>query len=144
MPGSILLVLSLMITSVCKEYYQFMLGQSVLFGIGAALIFTPVISIPSQWFPHRRALATSVAICGSGFGGTLWPIMLQRLIAQVGFGWALRIAGFIALALLAVACALIRPRYAPRKPTPFLATFAAFKDPNWGLMSFGAAISTMG
>lgn len=143
-PGSILLVLSLMITSVCQKYYQFMLGQSMLFGVGAALIFTPVISIPSQWFPHRRALATSVAICGSGLGGTLWPIMLQRMIAQIGFGWAMRTAGFISLALLAAACALIRPRYPPRKAAPFLSTFSCFKDTKWCLMSFGAAISTMG
>lgn len=143
-PGSILLVLSLMITSVCEKYYQFMLGQSVLFGAGAALIFSPVMAIPSQWFPNRRAMATSIAICGSGLGGTLWPIMLQRMIAQIGFGWAMRTAGFISLALLGVACALIRPRYPPRKPTPFKSTLTCFKDPNWLLMSFGSVFSTMG
>ncbi|TXT05140.1 uncharacterized protein COLE_06460 [Cutaneotrichosporon oleaginosum] len=143
-PGSILLVASLFITSVCTKYYQFMLGQAVLFGVGAALIFTPVISLPNQHFPRRRAMAGALAISGSGLGGVCWPIILQRLIAQVGFGWALRISGFISAALLAVACALIRPRFPPRKATPFLDTLKCFKDPQWLLLAFGVSLSTAG
>lgn len=143
-PGSVLLVASLFITSVCTQYYHFMLGQSVLFGIGAALIFTPVVALPAQHFPRRRAMAVALAISGSGLGGACWPIILQRLIAQVGFGWALRISGFISAALLALACAFIRPRFAPRKATPFRDTLGCLKDPIWLLLSFGASLSTAG
>jgi MFS family permease len=143
-PGSILLTASLFITSVCTKYYHFMLGQSMLFGVGAALIFTPVIALPNQHFPRRRAMAGAIAISGSGLGGVCWPIILQRLIAQVGFGWALRISGFISAALLALACALVRPRFPPRKATPFLDTLKCFKDPNWLLLSFATSLSTSG
>ncbi|BEJ10620.1 hypothetical protein CspHIS471_0100420 [Cutaneotrichosporon sp. HIS471] len=143
-PGSILLVASLMITSVCTKYYHFMLGQAVLFGIGAALIFTPVISLPNQHFPRRRAMAGALAISGSGLGGLCWPIILQRLISQVGFGWALRISGLISAILLALACALIRPRFPPRKATPFLQTLTCFKDPKWLLLSFGNSLASAG
>lgn len=61
-----------------------MLAQGILFGIGSALIFTPVMSVPSQWFARRRGLATSIAVTGSGLGGTLWPIAIRRMIEQVG------------------------------------------------------------
>ncbi|BEI85676.1 hypothetical protein CcaverHIS002_0510770 [Cutaneotrichosporon cavernicola] len=143
-PGSILLVASLMITSVCTKYYHFMLGQAVLFGIGAALIFTPVIALPNQHFPRRRAMAGALAISGSGLGGLCWPIILQRLISQVGFGWALRISGLISAILLALACALIRPRFPSRQATPFLQTLTCFKDPNWLLLSFGTSLASAG
>ncbi|KAL1412206.1 hypothetical protein Q8F55_003217 [Vanrija albida] len=118
LPGSVCLCLSLFMISLCKEYYQFMLAQGILFGIGSSMIFTTVISTPQQWFDKRRALAGSVAICGSGFGGVVWPIALQRLFKQIGFGWTLRAVGFIAIALLAVSNALVRTRLPRRKPTP--------------------------
>ena len=95
-PGSVIFIVSLMLisrkwhncsgklTPVCKEYYQFMLAQGVLFGLGSALIFQPTISTPSQWFAKKRAMATAIVVCGSGIGGTLWPIALQRMFNQIG------------------------------------------------------------
>lgn len=73
-----------MLIPVCKEYYQFMLAQGILYGIGSALMFTPIMTVPSQWFARRRALATAVAVTGSGLGGTLWPIAIRRMIDQIG------------------------------------------------------------
>ncbi|GMK59769.1 hypothetical protein CspeluHIS016_0803750 [Cutaneotrichosporon spelunceum] len=142
-PGSVLLVSSLLLTSFCKAYYHFMLAQAVLFGLGAALIFTPVISLPSQHFPRRRAMAGALAISGSGLGGVCWPIILSRLF-DLGFGWAMRIAALIAAVLLALACALIRPRFPPRAPTPFRATLLCFKDPTWLLLALGASLASAG
>jgi MFS family permease len=84
LPGSFLLVLSLMLTSISTKYWQIILAQGVLFGLGSALIFSPAFSLPSQWFHKRRALATSVAVTGSGLGGTLWPIVFSRLFQQIG------------------------------------------------------------
>lgn len=42
--GTILHVLGLMMSSISKEYYQFMLSQSVCSGIGSSLIFTPAMT----------------------------------------------------------------------------------------------------
>jgi MFS family permease len=42
--GSVAHVFGLMMTSLCKEYYQFFLSQSVVSGIGASFIFTPALS----------------------------------------------------------------------------------------------------
>lgn len=42
--GSVAHVFGLMMTSLCKDYYQFFLSQSVVSGIGASFIFTPALS----------------------------------------------------------------------------------------------------
>lgn len=128
----------------CTKYYHFMLAHGCLFGFASALIFTPVMSVPSQWFPRRRALATAITMSGSGLGGTLWPIVLQRLFEVVGFGWAMRIVGFMVLGLLGLTCALVRSRYPRRKPKPLLNGVWALRDPSYALVAFGAAVSTLG
>lgn len=72
------------LTPVCKEYYQFMLCQGILFGVASALIFNTIVAVPSHWFARRRALAIGIMFTGSGMGGTLWPIAIRRMIEQIG------------------------------------------------------------
>lgn len=45
--GSFMHVFGLMMASLCKEYYQFALSQSVCSGIGASLIMTPCMTAVS-------------------------------------------------------------------------------------------------
>lgn len=66
------------------QYYQLMLSQGVLFGIGSALIFHPTIAVPGQWFSRRRALAMAIVGASSGLGGTIWPIAFNELIKKIG------------------------------------------------------------
>jgi hypothetical protein len=42
-------------------------------------------------------------------GGVVLPIMLNILIGKVGFAWAVRAFGFLSLAMLAVANAIMTP-----------------------------------
>lgn len=37
-PGSVVYVVALMLTSVCKKYYQLILAQGILFGCANALL----------------------------------------------------------------------------------------------------------
>ena len=46
--GSLLHVFGLMMASLSHEYYQLMLSQSLVSGIGCSLIFTPGLSAVSQ------------------------------------------------------------------------------------------------
>ncbi|KAL1412194.1 hypothetical protein Q8F55_003204 [Vanrija albida] len=140
-PGSVLFVLSLMMTS---QYYQFMLAQGLLFGLGSAMVFHPVVAVPSQWFLRRRALATSIVVAGSGLGGTLWPIALKRLIDEIGFAWALRTAGFIALALLSLGAACIRTRLPRRKAQPYTGLLRPLKEAHFALLALGISLASWG
>lgn len=104
-------VLSPMMISLCKRFWQFMLAQGILFGISMTLTYTPVLGVIGQYFKCRRAAAMGIVVAGSSLGGVIWPIMLQRLIynPNVGFAWALRIVGFMMLPLLGLTCLLVRP-----------------------------------
>lgn len=50
----------------------------------------------------RRAFAIGIVASGSSLGGVIFPIMLNRLIPKVGFGWAMRTCAFLILGLLVV------------------------------------------
>ncbi|CZT21690.1 related to monocarboxylate transporter 2 [Ramularia collo-cygni] len=97
--GGILHVFGLMMASLSSEYYQFMLSQSICSGIGTSLIFTPAMTAPMTYFKKRRALAGGLTVAGSSLGGVIFPLMVNNLLPQVGFGWTMRICAFLILAL---------------------------------------------
>ena len=69
----------------------------------------------AHWFMKRRGLATGIAFIEGGFGGGLFPLMIQSLLPQVGWGWSIRILGFVLLMLCAISAAFCRSRVPPRK-----------------------------
>ncbi|KZT64140.1 MFS general substrate transporter [Daedalea quercina L-15889] len=110
--GSFLVVFSLMMLSLVQpnKPYQIFLSQGICFGFGLACIFNPTMSVAGHWFKRRRAYAIGVIASGSSIGGVFIPIMLQRLIASVGFPWAVRAVAFLCLGCLTIACLTIRTR----------------------------------
>ncbi|OTB03782.1 hypothetical protein M426DRAFT_321497 [Hypoxylon sp. CI-4A] len=116
--GSVLHVFGMMMVSLSKEYYQFFLAQSVVSGIGTSFLFYPTIAAAGTWFKRHRALAFGIMVSGSSVGGVILPIMVQRLIVEVGFGWAMRITAFLLLALLIFGNIAVKSRLAPVR-TPF-------------------------
>ncbi|KAE8162274.1 major facilitator superfamily domain-containing protein [Aspergillus tamarii] len=114
-PGCIGLVGSLMVFSVAKEYYQFMLGFSVLGGISSSMVFTPSVACIAHWFHRRRALATGIAATAGGFGGIIFPIMIWNLSEIVGFPWAIRITGFICSFFCILCILFLKTRLPPKK-----------------------------
>ncbi|KAI0364210.1 monocarboxylate permease [Pilatotrama ljubarskyi] len=140
--GSFLCVISLMLLSLCQKdhAYQVFLAHGVLFGIGIALLFNPSIAVLGHWFRKRRALAIGLTTGGSASGGVVFPIILQRLIPTVGFGWAVRIIAFILLCCLIVACLTIRTRLSLSGHISLRSAIdlEGFKDPRYTLATIGA------
>lgn len=145
-PGTIGFALSLMLVSLCHEYYQLILTQSILFGIGDAMLFYPTISAIPHWFHRRRGLALGIVVAGSSLGGIAWPLVLDRLFGAVGFPWTLRIIGFMSLALLAPACLMVVPRLPPTKASevPKSEVVAIFKDMRFILLVAGMLLVMWG
>jgi len=121
--GTFLHVFGLMMASISHQYYQLVLAQGICSPIGASAIFYPAMSTLTTWFFKKRAFAFGIIAAGSSLGGVIFPIMVQRLIAEVGFGWAMRIAAFLILALMIFANLTIKSRIPPH-PKP------------WSLMEF--------
>ncbi|KAF7904935.1 uncharacterized protein EAF01_005457 [Botrytis porri] len=88
------------------------LSFSILTGIGSSLLLTPSMGCVAHWFMERRGLASDIAFVGGGF---LFPLMIQSLLPQVGWGRSIRILGFVLLVLCAVNVTFCRSRDPPRK-----------------------------
>ncbi|KAL2835830.1 major facilitator superfamily domain-containing protein [Aspergillus pseudoustus] len=133
-----------MITSICKEYYQFLLGQGVLGGLSTGLLFTPAISCISHYFSRHRGLAIGLCAAGSSLGGLILPIALNHALysKRLGFGWGVRAVGFAILGLLAVACALVKERLPPRRGKLFLPR--AFLQPSFTTLTAAIFFSFWG
>jgi MFS family permease len=125
--GSFMVVFGLMMLSVCTEYWQALLAQAFCIGIGAGLLFTPTVSLIPTWFSTRIGLAVGIASSGSSLGGIIYPIVLYRLIGQVGFPWAVRSIAFIALATFVIPLAVMRMRVRMPKPRAAI-DWSAFTD----------------
>ncbi|PWY71133.1 monocarboxylate transporter [Aspergillus sclerotioniger CBS 115572] len=113
--GAFLHVFGLMMASVSTEYYQILLSQGVCSAMGLCAIFQPSMSSIPSWFDQKRGAAYGIVASGSSVGGIVFPIMVSRLIDQVGYGWAMRIAAFLILGLLVVMCLTVRTRTPPSK-----------------------------
>ncbi|QKX63866.1 uncharacterized protein TRUGW13939_11037 [Talaromyces rugulosus] len=113
--GTICTLVGVFALSVCTKYYQIFLSFSILTGIGSSLICTPSMGCVAHWFLKRRGLASGVAFIGAGFGGVVFPLMIQSLLPQVGWGWSIRILAFVLLVLCTISVAFCRSRIPPRK-----------------------------
>ena len=111
--GTFLHVFGLMMTSISTEYYQFLLAQGICSPLGASFVFSSALSCTATWFEKRRALAFGIVSSGSSLGGVVFPTMLSRLLPTIGFGWSLRISGFMVLILLIIANLTVRSRIVP-------------------------------
>ncbi|EIW52339.1 MFS general substrate transporter [Trametes versicolor FP-101664 SS1] len=65
-PGTIVLVFSTMMTSLSSKYYQYVLTQGILFGLGVGMMFYPSLAAISTHFAKYRGTALGIAIAGSG------------------------------------------------------------------------------
>ena len=87
------------------------------------------MSSVGTWFHKHRALAFGVMAAGSSLGGVIFPIMVDKLVAQYGFAWAMRIAAFLILGLLIFANFTVKSRLRPTvKPWSFMEFVAPFRE----------------
>ncbi|THV49896.1 hypothetical protein BGAL_0174g00130 [Botrytis galanthina] len=138
--GCFLIVFGTMMLSLSTKYYQVILSQGIVIGLGAGLVYIPALAIISTQFTTKRPFAIGCASSGSSIGGIIFPIMFRRLEPKVGFGWAVRAIGFISLGTLAVSLAILSRHKRPKSATKrALFDFKAFTE----LPFLGFAVSLL-
>ncbi|KAF5711906.1 transporter MCH4 [Fusarium mundagurra] len=143
--GTLLHVFGLMMASISSQYYQFILSQAICSPLGAAMVLYPSFSCVTTWFRQKRALALGIAASGSSLGGTILPILVNRLIPRIGFGWTMRVCAFMLLGLLLVTNLTVRSRVAPQpKDTGIIAYLRPFTSLSFILTSFAGFFYSMG
>ena len=93
--GSILLTVSVLATSFCSQYWQFVLAQGMGTGMGMGMAFGAGVPVLVSWFSTPElamwlGVATGVASAGGSVGGMIFPAICEKLIGRIGFGWTVR------------------------------------------------------
>jgi MFS family permease len=135
--GAFLVVLGTFMTSLGTEYWHFFLAQGICCGLGEGIMFMPPLAVCSSYFTKNRTMALTCAATGTSIGSVIFPAIIQYSIPHVGFGWAIRISGFVALFCTTTAILLIRPRLQPRRSGP-LVEWSAFRETAYLLYAIGA------
>ncbi|KAK4093737.1 major facilitator superfamily transporter [Purpureocillium lilacinum] len=143
--GTFLHVFGLMMASLAKTYYQFLLSQGVCSALGVACLYSPALACLSTWFAKKRGAAMGIMVTGSSVGGVIFPIMISRMISSVGYPWAMRTGAFVILGLQIIAIFTVRPRVKPVPKKMPVGRFAApFKEFPFVMLLVGIFVLTYG
>ena len=95
--GAAVEVFSVFMTSLCTQYYQLLLVQGILMGLGDGLLYVPGLALVGRSFKKHRSIAMAITTCGAPMGGVIYTLVFQQLIDKMSFAWTVRIMGFVML-----------------------------------------------
>ncbi|KAM5474592.1 hypothetical protein MauCBS54593_002168 [Microsporum audouinii] len=133
-PAAAIYIFAIMMLSPCKSYWQLMLVQEVLMGIVMGFLQFPAFAAVSQYFDKNRAAALGVVVSGSSVGGITILIALSKMLngSALGFGWSVRIIGFLIIPFMLFACLTISARLPSRSTTFWIPS--AYKEVKYILL----------
>ncbi|KAJ7245359.1 major facilitator superfamily domain-containing protein [Mycena haematopus] len=139
--SGLMTVFALCMLSITKpqHIYQQFLTQGILFALGAPFSFLPAMAVCAHWFKRRLALAIGFPVGAASLGGIIYPVILNKLIPRIGFGWTVRILALIVFVCFSIASFTIKTRRPP-KPLPPLSNilaFHAFRDLRYTCLCLG-------
>ncbi|KAL6722788.1 hypothetical protein Aduo_017877 [Ancylostoma duodenale] len=71
-----------LISVASPNIYFFMLIYGVLGGVGFGMIYLPAIVVVGYYFESKRAIATGIAVAGSGVGTMVMPFLTEFCISS--------------------------------------------------------------
>lgn len=106
--GSVLASAGLFVSAWAPNVTCLFFSIGVITGLGLGLMYLPAIVSVAMYFERRRAFATGIAVCGSGFGTFVLAPVIEALVNFYGWRGALIITAGMLLQC-AVFGALMRP-----------------------------------
>ncbi|CEG69104.1 hypothetical protein RMATCC62417_05242 [Rhizopus microsporus] len=106
--ATICLTAGLVLASFAQQVWQLYITQSIMHGIGAALLYIVSMSISPQWFVRRRGFAMGIMVSGSGLGGLIMPFIMTHLNESLGGAWCYRILGIITFVISLTSTLLLK------------------------------------
>ncbi|KAL8877607.1 MAG: hypothetical protein Q9192_008636 [Flavoplaca navasiana] len=149
--GSILLTVSVLATSFCTQYWQFVLAQGIGTGMGMGMAFGAGVPVLVSWFSTPElamwlGVATGVASAGGSVGGMIFPAICENLIGRIGFGWTVRVLTLVVFLTLIPVNIIARERPGQKRPkgkpsfdktmfkdVPYLLVMAGLGFTFWGV-----------
>ncbi|KAK5050055.1 hypothetical protein LTR84_004175 [Exophiala bonariae] len=135
--GCVLFAGGFVAASFAVEFWQLVLSQGVLVGLGTGFVWLPATPLLPQWFNRNRSLAQGLAAAGSGIGGITWSFTIVPMIENMSLAWSLRIIGLVSFVVLLVATFLIRDRNEKIRPKIKAVDFGLLERVNvWLLIGY--------
>ncbi|XP_047104066.1 monocarboxylate transporter 13-like isoform X2 [Schistocerca piceifrons] len=122
--GSVLGCISFALCYFANSVIYLCIGYGFLGGVGFGLVYVPAVIAVGFYFERWRALATGIAVCGSGIGTMLIAPLSSTLINT--FGWR---GTFLIQAGLVLNCAIFGALFRPLKPVRVKVEPEATKEP---------------
>jgi MFS family permease len=72
--GSFGVVFGFMMLSLCTEFWQALLAQGFVIGLGGGMLFVPSVAILPTYFSTKIGLAIGLAASGSSMGGKKYSL----------------------------------------------------------------------
>ncbi|KAG0267385.1 hypothetical protein DFQ27_008803 [Actinomortierella ambigua] len=144
--GSIFVSGGLVAASFATEIWHLYLSQGLMYGMGAAMANPCVLSAPATWFVARRGMASGMAIAGSGMGGLIFNVVIQKMIDGVGVRWCLRILAILLGVMMIVCGSFIRQFNSTGKKATHItrSDLEILKQPTFLLMVLGVMTTAFG
>lgn len=112
--GGVLMTAGMILSSMfCHNIQLLYLTYGVMFGLGAALAYTPTIAIMGHYFKRYLGVASGFATCGSSLFTVILPPVLTWLLKEYGLPGTFLIMGISSAGV--IICSLV---YKPLRPPP--------------------------
>ncbi|GIX85193.1 monocarboxylate transporter 9 [Caerostris extrusa] len=106
--GSVVSCVAFILSTMAPTVDVLMITYGVMGGIGFGMVFLPAVVSVGYYFSTKRAMATGIAVCGSGMGAFIFAPFCQKLLEIYGWQGAMLILAALTLNC-AVFGALMRP-----------------------------------
>lgn len=78
--GLVIMGLSLGLGSLSENVTHLIVAQGVMYAVGGALAWTPILFYIEEWWVRKRGFAFGVTMAGLGLSGAILPMVLQWLL----------------------------------------------------------------
>uniref|UniRef100_A0A0K0EWS9 MFS domain-containing protein n=1 Tax=Strongyloides venezuelensis TaxID=75913 RepID=A0A0K0EWS9_STRVS len=103
--GSLISAFGFIVSTFTTNIFLFLLSFSLIGGIGFGHIYLPSIVMVGYYFESKRAMATGIAVAGSGVGCIIMPPILTVLVRE--FKWIGTIYAMAGMVLLCIICGML-------------------------------------
>ncbi|PMD18012.1 MFS general substrate transporter [Hyaloscypha hepaticicola] len=141
--GTFIQLLGFFSASFARNYWQILLSHGICIGLGGGLVFIPAMSLVGTYFTKRRSLALAISAIGNSFGGLIFSAILQSLLPKLGYGWTMRVCGFVVMGSMIPANFLLKPRRIKRTKAPLI-DWSAFGEPIYACFATGMLFCMVG
>lgn len=114
--GGLFLGAGLLIASFATNLTMFVIGFSIIGGIGVGTAYVCPIATCVKWFPDKRGLITGLAVAGFGAGALLFTPVAKSLISNQGIMTTFMYLGVIFFIAVVIGAQFMRVPPAGYKP----------------------------